>query len=132
MVSIPQSHRDLVTSSQVVSLATNGHDGYPQVTATWFLLDDGNVIRISVNTERHKLKNLRRDPRATLFFVDPANPNRTLEIRANVTIEADDDYAFADRVGARYGGVNLREFDGPGATRVTLLFEPVKVNTWGS
>lgn len=132
MVSIPESHLDLVTSSQVVSLATNGHDGYPQVTATWFVLDDDGVIKISINTERHKLKNLQRDPRATLFFIDPSTPNRTLEIRADVTIEADDDYAFADVVGAKYGGADLRQYDGPNATRVKLVFEPVKVNVWGS
>lgn len=132
MVSIPESHLDLVTSSQVVSLATNGHDGYPQVTATWFVLGDDGVIRISINTARQKLKNLQRDPRATLYFIDPANPYRTLEIRSNVTIEADDDYAFADVTGAKYGGADLRQFDGDNASRVVLVFEPVKVNVWGS
>ncbi len=131
MVSIPESHADLISSNQIVLLGTNGHDGFPQITATWFLQEDDGTIRISINTLRHKLKNLQRDPRATLFFIDPANPNRTLEIRAEVTIEADDDYAFADRVGAKYGGANLRDFDGPGASRVVLTFTPVKVNTWG-
>ncbi len=131
MVSIPESHADLISNSQVLMLATNGHDGFPQVTATWFLQEDDSSIAISINTARQKLKNLQRDPHATLFFIDPANPYRTLEIRAETTIEPDDDYAFADRVGAKYGGANLREFDGADATRVVLRFTPVKVNVWG-
>jgi hypothetical protein len=67
---------------------------------------------------------------ALLHQSDQSEP--TLEIRANVSIEADDAYAFADVVGAKYGGAGLREYDGSGATRVKLVFEPVKVNVWGS
>jgi hypothetical protein len=42
----------------------------------------------------------------------------------------DPDYAFADRVGAKYGA-NLRENDRPGETRVVIRFIPVKTNTFG-
>jgi PPOX class probable F420-dependent enzyme len=131
MVSIPESHRDLVSASQVVTLATHGKDGFPQVTALWFLQEDDGTIRVSLNTARQKTRNLQQTPQATLFFVDPANPYRTLEIRANATMEDDPDYTFADRVGAKYGGANLRDMDGPGQSRVVVSFEPVKVNTFG-
>lgn len=131
MVTIPESHIDLLSNGQVVTLATVGADGYPQVTAIWFLLDDDGKVRVSLNTARQKLKNLARDPHATLFFIDPANPFRTVEIRANATIEPDPDYRFADRVGAKYGGTDLRTMDGPGETRSVVTFEPVKVNTFG-
>lgn len=130
MVEIPESHRDLMETSQIVTLATHGADGFPQVTALWFLVDDGKV-RLSLNTSRQKTKNLKRRPEATLFFVDPANPYRTLEIRARATIEDDPDYVLADRVGAKYGGADLREQDRPGETRVAVTFDPVKVNTFG-
>lgn len=130
MVEIPESHRDLMETSQIVTLATHGADGFPQVTALWFLVDDGKV-RLSLNTSRQKTKNLKRRPEATLFFVDPANPYRTLEIRARATIEDDPDYVLADRVGAKYGGADLREQDQPGETRVAVTFDPVKVNTFG-
>ncbi len=39
MDTIPESHKDLLTTD-VGMLGTFGHDGYPQVTALWFLLDD--------------------------------------------------------------------------------------------
>jgi PPOX class probable F420-dependent enzyme len=128
---VPDSHRDLLESNQAVVLATSGADGAPQVTAVWFLVEDDGTVKMSLNTARQKTKNLMRDPAATLFFFDPANPYRTLEIRSRATIEPDPDYAFADRIGAKYGGADLRRNDGPGESRVVVSFPPVKVNTFG-
>jgi PPOX class probable F420-dependent enzyme len=129
MPEIPASHRDLLEANPAVILATVGRDGFPQVTATWFRVEDG-VVKLSLNTSRQKTKNLERDPRATLFFFDPGNPYRTLEIRARAEIAPDPDYAFADRIGAKYGA-DLRENDQPGDERVVVTFTPVKVNTFG-
>ncbi|TME61171.1 MAG: PPOX class F420-dependent oxidoreductase, partial [Chloroflexi bacterium] len=36
MTTFPESHRDLL-KADVAMLATIGQDGYPQVTALWFL-----------------------------------------------------------------------------------------------
>lgn len=36
--------------------------------------------------DAEKTKNLRRDPRVTFFILDPANPFRTLEIRADAVL----------------------------------------------
>jgi PPOX class probable F420-dependent enzyme len=112
-------------------LATLGPDSYPQVTALWFLLDDDGIIKLSLNTARQKVKNLQARPECTLFILDPANPYRTLEICARATITPDTDYAFAQKLGAKYGGVDLRSSDRPGETRVVVALQPVRVNTWG-
>src|ERR1700677_1104742 len=101
MPAIPDSHRDLL-DARVGTLATVGPDGRPQLSEVWFLADDGTV-RISLSTSRQKSKNLRRNPVCTLLVLDLDNPQRYLEVRADARIEADDDYAFADRVGAKYG-----------------------------
>jgi hypothetical protein len=77
------------------------------------------------------VRNLVRDPEATLFFTDPANPYRTLEIRARAGIVPDPDYVLADKVGAKYGGADLRKMDNPGESRVAISFTPVKINTYG-
>lgn len=129
MATFPESHQDLL-EADVAMLATNGPDGYPQVTALWFLFEDG-TIKISLNTNRQKVKNLQADPNCTFFVLDTDNPYRTLEVRARAEIEPDPDYTFADKVGAKYGGADLREMDGPDATRVVVSLEPVKVNTYG-
>ena len=93
------------------------------------LLEDGTV-RMSLNTNRQKVKNLMRRPESTLFFMDPANPYRTLEIRATCEIASDPDHVLAGRVGGKYGA-DLRQMDKPGEERVAVTFTPVKVNTYG-
>jgi len=131
MPDMPASHRDLLERSEIVTLATIGPDGFPQVTAVWFLAEDDGTVKLSLNTARQKTRNLQHHPDATLFFVDPANPYRTLEIRAQANVSPDPDYAFADQVGAKYGGVNLKENDRPGESRVVVTFTPVTINTFG-
>ena len=73
-VTIPETHRDLLETNQIVTLATFGPAGSPQVTALWFLVEDDDTIAVSLNTTRQKTKNLMRRPEATLFFVNPAHP----------------------------------------------------------
>ena len=125
MSAIPPSHQDLL-SADVAALATIGGDGRPQVSAVWFLAD-GDTIRISLNTNRQKVKNLRRNPACNLFVLDRQNPFRYLELRGDADIEPDDDYQFATKVGAKYN-TNVREYDAPQDTRVVVTIRPVKVN----
>ncbi|MCU1363028.1 MAG: class F420-dependent enzyme [Acidimicrobiaceae bacterium] len=124
-MSIPDSHRDLL-SSPVATLATIGPNGAPQQTVIWFL-SDGDSVSISLNTDRQKVKNLRQRPQVSLLIVDFANPQRYLEIRGNTEISPDDDYAFARRVGQKYGA-DLKAYDRPGDTRVVVRIVETKVN----
>lgn len=131
MATFPESRKDLL-NAPVATLATIGKDGYPQVTALWFLYDeDDDTLKISLNTSRQKTKNLQAHPECTLFILDPANPYRTLEVRARAEVTPDPDYAFADKVGAKYGGADMRQNDRPGESRVVVALRPVKINTWG-
>ncbi len=127
---IPASHRGLL-DAPVGVLATIGPDGLPQVTATWFLYDEGEgVVRFSLNTARQKVKNLRGRPEASFLVLDPASPYRTIELRGRAEVRPDDDYAVADQVGQKYGA-DVRSMDGPGERRVAVTLHPTKVNTWG-
>jgi len=94
------------------------------------LYDEG-VLRLSLNTTRQKLKNIQNQPQVTLFLVDPAGPYRTLEVRARAEISPDPDYTFAKKVGDKYGGVDLRDNDKAGGSRVVVSLHPVKINTYG-
>lgn len=124
-MTIPEDFQDLL-GGQVATLATIGPDGRPQLSAVWFLAEDGE-LRVSLNTSRQKTKNLMARPACTLFFLDLANPYRYLEVRGDAEIAADTAYQFADRVGAKYGA-NLREHDRPGEGRVVVTVRPVRVN----
>ena len=126
MPTVPDSHRDLL-DAPVATLATVGADGRPQLSAVWFLAD-GDSVRVSLNTSRQKTKNLSNNRAATLFILDTANPARYIEFRGDVTVTPDDDYAFADQVGAKYGGIDLRTIDQPGESRVVVTIDPVRIN----
>jgi len=62
-----------------------------------------------------------------VFILDLAMPYRYLEIRGDAEITPDDDYTFADQVGAKYHS-DLREHDQPGQSRVKVTIRPVRVN----
>jgi PPOX class probable F420-dependent enzyme len=128
MLNVPDTHRDLL-DAQAATLATIGPDGYPQLSEIWFLADD-DELRISLNTARQKTKNLRANPACAVLIVDLANPYRYLEIRGDAELTPDDDYAFADRVGAKHSS-DLRKMDEPGERRVVVTVRPRRVRTWG-
>ncbi len=124
MTNFPESHRDLL-EAQFASLATIGRDGFPQVTETWFLFDEGE-LRLSLNESRLKTRNLRARPQCSLLILDLQNPFRYLEVRGWALLEEDPDGAFAGRLGAKYG-VDLASYDEPGVGRVTATIEPTNV-----
>jgi PPOX class probable F420-dependent enzyme len=126
---IPQSHKDLL-NAQVGVLGTVGASGRPQLSAIWFLAE-GDTVKASLNTSRQKVKNLQANPKASFLILDPANPYKYVELRGDAEITPDDDYEFADLLGAKYGGANLRERDEPGETRVVVTIKPARIITWG-
>jgi PPOX class probable F420-dependent enzyme len=122
----PASHRDLLDAATAI-LATVGPDGTPQVTAIAFSYDESDdLIRISLNDRRQKARNLRRQPRATLFILDPDNRFRTLEVRARAEVSPDPDFAFAKIAGSKYGK-DFHDNDQPGETRSIVVFHPDRV-----
>lgn len=126
MTDIPASHRDLL-DAQVATLATIDDAGRPQLTAVWFLLADGE-LKISLNTGRVKFRNLQAHPECSLLILDLQNPYRYLEVRGRADLQPDDDYAFAQKVGEKYGGADLRAYDEPGTSRVVVTIRAERVH----
>ena len=126
MINIPDTHRDLL-STDIGILATVTKNGYPQVTALWFLFDEDGMVKLYLNTTRQKLKNLRNHQECAFFLIDRANPLRTLEIRARAELQPDPDYSFASTFDKKYNS-DTRKMDPPGQSRVIVTLHPVKVN----
>jgi PPOX class probable F420-dependent enzyme len=126
MTAFPDSHQDLL-DAEFATLATLDGSGLPQLTEVWFL-HDGGELRLSLNTARHKTQNLERRPECSVLILDVGNPYRYLEVRGRASVEPDGDYSFADKVGAKYGGVDLRVHDRPGESRVIVTVEPQKIH----
>ena len=120
MIAIPASHRDLL-DGQFATLGTVGPDGRPQLTEVWFLAD-GDTVKVSLSTARQKTKNLLAHPGVSLLLLDLAVPYRYLEIRGDAETTPDDDYSFADLLGAKY------QANRPGDRRVIVTITPTRVN----
>src|SRR5260370_35764616 len=127
MTSIPESHRDLL-SEQVLTLGTISPSGRPQLSVVWFLLED-DAIKISLNTRRQKVKNLQANPACSVLIAGNP-PYRYVEIRGDAEITPDDEYAFADKIGAKYGGADLRTRDQPGDKRGAATLRPSPLLTF--
>ncbi|MBZ4521852.1 PPOX class F420-dependent oxidoreductase [Mycobacterium avium] len=129
MATIPDAHRDLIEKPHIASLSTVDPDGMPQVTALWYLAE-GDTIATSLMTSRQKYKNLRAHPKATLFIIDPANPYRTLEVRAKASFEDDHDLGLFERI-VRHYGMDPETFPAPRDNRVLLRLTPTHVVAQG-
>lgn len=121
---LPGEARALLDGPTFGTLATTNDDGSVQLTVHW-VARDGDDVLLSTLRGRKKERNLRRDPRASLLVIDPADPQRYLEIRGSVTITEDVGRAFNDDLHVKYlGGRPIGSDDPPGAVRVVLRLRP--------
>ena len=123
--SVPDTHAALL-DGPVATLATLLRSGRPQLSTVWFLAEDG-VVRFSLHPDRQKVKNMQANPAIGVHIVDPENPYRYIEFRGNARIEPDTDYAFADRLGTKYGGVDLKAMDADRPGRMIVTVEPTRI-----
>src|SRR5450759_4785560 len=112
---LPAEYLDLLDAPLTAVLASIGPDGMPHASPVWFT-HDGEHLLVSTTNDRQKFRNLRDRPIASITVVDPADPMRYLEVRADVDIEPDPTNELRDRVGDRYG-VDASASDPVGATR---------------
>ena len=119
MIDLPETHRS-VLDAPYATLATVGPTGRPQLSTVIFLVDDDSVL-LSVNATRQKAINMSATPQVSVHIADPGDPGRYVELRGTATIEPDDEYEFADRLGAKYGGLDLRRMDVPGEARTKVV-----------
>lgn len=130
MATLPESYNDLLKAPGVAILTTINADGTPQTSALWFLFDEADgKLKLSLNNSRQKTKNLKRNPAVTLFFIDPANPYRTLEVRGVASAGPDIDGAVVAKVNAKYGA-HVQDNDRPGEERIAVTIDVTKVNAF--
>ncbi len=132
-ITIPASHIDLLREPVHAVLTTMQPDGQPQSTLVWADYDGEHVL-INTALERQKCRNLRANPRVTLFVIDPHNSSRWIEIRGRVAaITTEGAEAHADKLTRLYTGKT--HFYGDvyaperraQETRVIVRIEPVKI-----
>ncbi len=80
---IPESHRDLLDGPVSVAFSTVMPDGQPQSTVIWCDYD-GTHLRVNTMKQFQKARNMRANPRVTLFAYERLNPHRYIEVRGLV------------------------------------------------
>jgi hypothetical protein len=101
---VPDEYTDILESTAYGHFATVAEDGRPEVNPVWILWDGEHVL-VSVRAATKKYRNLRRDPRVAISFLDPEQPNRYLEIRGEViAFERYDDLSFVNLLSRKYTG----------------------------
>lgn len=128
--------RELLALDVPVRLATLDEDGYPRITPLWFLWEDGVFYMTSVEGRRH-LRNLQRDPRASICIdteerEGPAGARRTRRVTAKglVELRPDTDDDWTARITRKYvsgaEGEALARRRGSVA-RVVILLRPTRL-----
>jgi PPOX class probable F420-dependent enzyme len=112
---IPPELAPLLASTAVAFVSTIGPKGEPQTTPIWFIWKD-EAVHFSLVDGRQKLRNLRRDPRASVVIVDPAEPTRYLELRGQVHLVPDPQFALEREVAVKYRGAHV-DVEPPGVLR---------------
>ena len=101
-----------MTGTRTGKLAVTRADGRPHVTPIWFVLDGDDVV-FTTHESSVKVRELRRDPRATLCVDDQQPPYSYVMMEGEVTLstELDELLSWATAIGGRYMGEDrAREF----------------------
>ena len=128
-----------LSEQRIVICATNGPHGWPHLMPLWYVMRADEIWGWTY-AKSQKVRNLERDPRATLL-VETGHEYRELrgvEIEAEAEIHRDLDTVFdlAKELTARYaGGAQVDEEQAEALRtqarkRVAIRFEPKRVATW--
>ncbi len=66
VVDLSEKARAYLQELRFAVLATINHDGTPQLTTMWYLLEDDGSILMNTKVGRAKERNMRRDPRISI------------------------------------------------------------------
>jgi PPOX class probable F420-dependent enzyme len=135
----PEDVAAFLDGERVMNVASNGPDGWPHVTALWYVMR-GSDPWMWTYAKSQKVKNLERDDRATVL-VESGNEYAELKgvmLRTRAHIERDIDriLEFAAELFAKYQGADsvnddMREvLRGQAAKRVAIGFEVVETVSW--
>jgi PPOX class probable F420-dependent enzyme len=135
----PEEVASFLAGQRVMNVASNGPDGWPHVTALWFVMR-GTDPWIWTYRKSQKVRNLERDDRATTLVESGTEyaELRGVMLRTRAHIEHDTEpiLDFAEELFAKYQGTNpgtegMRDaLRAQAAKRVAIRFEVVETVSW--
>ena len=138
---ITMSEREVaafLAGERVMNVATAGHDGWPHLTALWFVMRGSDPWSWTY-AKSQKVRNLERDDRATLLFETGHEyaelKGVMLKTRAHIEYDTERVLDFGEELFAKYqggtGGTDMREaLRAQAAKRVAIRFRALRTATW--
>ena len=123
-----------LTEQRIMVCATNGPQGWPHLMPLWYVMR-GDEVWAWTYAKSQKVRNLERDPRATLQVEagELYHELRGVMIEAQVTVHRDIETVagVGTELMARYGGVGADDIvRAQAAKRVGLQFRPQGIASW--
>jgi PPOX class probable F420-dependent enzyme len=112
-------------------VATIREDGSPHATPVWIDYDGENVL-VNSARGRAKVKNVERDPRATVTVL-PAGDQQAGYVMVSGPAEVVDEGALEhiNAMARKYLGEDKYPYLGPGEQRVIIKIRPERVDSFG-
>jgi nitroimidazol reductase NimA-like FMN-containing flavoprotein (pyridoxamine 5'-phosphate oxidase superfamily) len=129
---------EFLATERVMNVASNGRDGWPHVTALWYVMRDGDPWSWTYRKSQ-KVKNLERDDHATVLiesgFEYAELRGVMLRTRAHIVYDTERVIDFAEELFAKYQGAEgspeMREaLRAQAAKRVAIRFEVAETVSW--
>ena len=131
---------ELIDSERIVVVSSLGPRGWPHVMPLWYVPRDGEIW-IWTYAKSQKVKNLERDPRATLLIETGVEYQdlRGIQIEAEAELirDVDEIVEYAKEMTVRYSeGIESVEGDAAAGLqaqapkRVAIHFHPKRIATW--
>jgi PPOX class probable F420-dependent enzyme len=132
--------RELIESERIVVVSTLGTRGWPHLMPLWYVPRDGEIW-IWTYAKSQKVRNLERDPRATLLIETGVEYGDLrgvqIEAEAEIVRDLDEIVEYAKEMTIRYSdGIESVEGDAAeglraqAPKRVAIRFHPKRVASW--
>lgn len=121
--------RDFLRQPNPAVMATVGRHGRPLSVATWYLLEEDDLVLLNLDGGRMRLQHLRDDPRVALTVLDGDDWGTHVSLQLDVVrIEEDEDLADIDALARHYSGSPYPNRERP---RVSVRAGIRRVHAWG-
>ena len=132
MAALSEKQAKLFTDRNWGVIATIREDGSPQATPVWIDYD-GEKILVNSARGRTKVKNIERDPRATVTVL-PAEDQQSGYVMVTGPAEIVEDGALEhiNKLAKKYLGEDKYPYLGPGEQRVIIQIQPERVDGFGA
>jgi PPOX class probable F420-dependent enzyme len=103
---LSEKTRELAGGANHAVLTTLFPSGRPQTNVVW-IDHDGEHLLVNSETERQKVRNVRRDPRVAVVVFDPTDMDVWVEVRGRVIeiVEGEEARRHIDTLSLKYLGV---------------------------